>query len=226
VLSHPRAPLAADVALALVLCVLLVVVVRPSFHAPGSAFDEGFALAYPARVLEGDVPNRDFSSFYGPGNPWLLAGAFAVAGSSQDTERVVGILYRLLIVLGVPPTWWFPLTLVRGFLAAVQHTELDWSYGPFYRIVVSPVFHRLHHSSARADFDSNYSQLFCIWDYMFGTANPARTPPTSVGVAGLPPEPTLAGQLWGPFRRIFRPRGGREAAPKSARRVTPSGLVE
>lgn len=99
-LSHPRAPLAADVALALVLCVLLVVVARPSFHAPGSAFDEGFALAYPARVLEGDVPNRDFSSFYGPGNPWLLAGAFAVAGSSQDTERVVGILYRLLIVLG------------------------------------------------------------------------------------------------------------------------------
>lgn len=99
--SHPRAPgLGANVAVALVLCLLLVVVLRPSFHTPGSAFDEGFALAYPVRVLEGDVPHRDFSSFYGPGNPWLLAGAFAVAGRSQDTERVIGILYRLLLVLG------------------------------------------------------------------------------------------------------------------------------
>src|SRR5688500_6470366 len=98
-LSHPRAPLPADVAQALVLCVLLVVVARPSFHAPGSAFDEGFALAYPVRVLEGDVPHRDFSSFYGPGNPWLIAGAFAVAGRSQDAARVLGVLYRLLGML-------------------------------------------------------------------------------------------------------------------------------
>ena len=86
--------------MAVVLIVLLVLVVRPSFHTPGSPFDEGFAVAYPLRVLEGDVPHRDFSSFYGPGNPWLIAGAFVLGGRSQDTERVVGILYRLLLVLG------------------------------------------------------------------------------------------------------------------------------
>jgi sterol desaturase/sphingolipid hydroxylase (fatty acid hydroxylase superfamily) len=111
----------------------------------------------------------------------------------------------LLILLGVPPTWWLPFSLARGFLASVQHTELDWSYGPLYPILVSPVFHRLHHSRDRRDFDSNYSQLFSIWDRLFGTANPSRTPPVAVGVAGLPPEPTLMGQFWGPFRRIARP---------------------
>lgn len=110
----------------------------------------------------------------------------------------------LLIVLGVPPTWWLPFTLVRGFLASVQHTDLDWSYGRLYPLVVSPVFHRLHHSRDRRDFDSNYSQLFCIWDYLFGTANPSRLPPIAVGVEGLRPEPTLMGQFWGPFRRINR----------------------
>ncbi|MFP5361659.1 MAG: hypothetical protein ACLGI5_02890 [Thermoleophilia bacterium] len=99
-LEHPRAGAAADVAVAALLCVVLFVAMRPSFHTPGSPFDEGFTLAYPARVLEGDVPHRDFSSFYGPGNPYLLAAAFVVAGSSQDTERVVGGLYRLLLVLG------------------------------------------------------------------------------------------------------------------------------
>jgi sterol desaturase/sphingolipid hydroxylase (fatty acid hydroxylase superfamily) len=110
----------------------------------------------------------------------------------------------LLILLGVPPTWWLPFSLARGLLASVQHTELDWSYGRLYPILVSPVFHRLHHSRDRRDFDSNYSQLFGIWDYLFGTANPSRTPPVAVGVEGLPPEPTLMGQFWGPFRRIAR----------------------
>jgi sterol desaturase/sphingolipid hydroxylase (fatty acid hydroxylase superfamily) len=110
----------------------------------------------------------------------------------------------VLILLGVPPTWWLPFTLVRGLLASVQHTELDWSYGRLYPLLVSPVFHRLHHSRDRRDFDSNYSQLFGIWDYLFGTANPSRTPPVAVGVEGLPPEPTLIGQLWGPFRRLAR----------------------
>ena len=115
----------------------------------------------------------------------------------------VGIL--LLIVLGVPPTMWLLLTLVQTLLATVQHAELDWSYGRLYPVLVSPVFHRLHHSRDRRDFDKNYSQLFGIWDHLFGTANPSRTPPAAVGVEGLPPERTLIGQFLGPFRRIGGP---------------------
>jgi sterol desaturase/sphingolipid hydroxylase (fatty acid hydroxylase superfamily) len=134
----------------------------------------------------------------------------------------------VLILLGVPPTWWLPFGLVRGFLAAVQHTELDWSYGRLYPIVVSPVFHRLHHSRDRRDFDSNYSQLLGIWDYLFGTANPSRTPPGGVGVEGLPPEPTLMGQLWGPFRRIARrgsptPRDDPPNRPRAKRSLAGTG---
>jgi sterol desaturase/sphingolipid hydroxylase (fatty acid hydroxylase superfamily) len=121
----------------------------------------------------------------------------------------------LLILLGVPPTWWLPFALARGFLASVQHTELDWRYGRLYPIVVSPVFHRLHHSRDRRDFDSNYSQLFSIWDHLFGTANPSREPPVAVGVEGLPPEPTLIGQFLGPFRRLARSGPVSEPSPGS-----------
>ena len=117
----------------------------------------------------------------------------------------------LLIVLGVPPTQWLPLTLVQSFLTMIQHSDLDWSYGRLYPILVNPVFHRLHHSRDRRDFDSNYSQLFSFWDYLFGTANPSRTPPVAVGVEGLPSEPTLLGQFLGPFRRIAR--GGSAPGP-------------
>jgi sterol desaturase/sphingolipid hydroxylase (fatty acid hydroxylase superfamily) len=122
----------------------------------------------------------------------------------------------VLILLGVPPTWWLSFALARGFLASVQHTQLDWTYGPLYPILVSPVFHRLHHSRDRRDFDSNYSQLFGIWDFLFGTANPSRRPPVAVGVEGLPPEPTLMGQFWGPFRRVARSGSVPELPPRSA----------
>ena len=126
----------------------------------------------------------------------------------------------LLIVLGVPPAMWLPITLVQTFLATVQHAELDWRFGRLYPILVSPVFHRLHHSRDRRDFDRNYSQLFCVWDHLFGTANPSRTPPTAVGVEGLPPEPTLVGQFWGPFRRIAR-RGIAPGAERPTSSPTP-----
>ena len=57
----------------------------------GFEMDEGAVVAYPARVLDGAVPHRDFLTFYGPGNLWLVAGAFAVFGESVGTERAVGL---------------------------------------------------------------------------------------------------------------------------------------
>ena len=52
--------------------------------------DEGSVVAYSDRVLDGAVPHRDFLTFYGPGNLWMVAGAFAVFGASVATERGVG----------------------------------------------------------------------------------------------------------------------------------------
>ena len=63
--------------------------------------DEGAVVAYPSRVLDGAVPHRDFLTFYGPGNLWIVAGAFEVFGESVGTERAVGLLYRLVIVLSL-----------------------------------------------------------------------------------------------------------------------------
>ena len=73
----------------------------PSTVGKASELDEGAVNAYASRVLDGAVPHRDFLTFYGPGNPWLVAGAFTVLGESVGSERVVGMTYRLLIVLAV-----------------------------------------------------------------------------------------------------------------------------
>jgi hypothetical protein len=69
--------------------------------APGPPMEEGFMLAFPERVLAGDVPNRDFLHLYGPGSLWVLAAAMKAFGVSLEVERVVGYLQQLLVAFGV-----------------------------------------------------------------------------------------------------------------------------
>jgi hypothetical protein len=71
------------------------------WRAPGPPMEEGFMLVFPELVLEGQVPNRDFLHLYGPGSLWVLAGAFKVFGTTLATERVVGFLQQLGVMLGV-----------------------------------------------------------------------------------------------------------------------------
>ena len=119
-----------------------------------------------------------------------------------EQALINAVLIAPLLVLGVAPHLWLPVYLMQQFFEAVQHAELDWRYGPFYRVLVSPVFHRLHHSADRAHFDRNYGKVFSVWDHLFGTALPERTAPAAIGVTGMPSEPTLLGQFTGPFVRL------------------------
>lgn len=54
-------------------------------------FDEGFVLAAAARVADGQMPYADFMWPYGPGHPYLLAGASEVFGNSLLWWRLVRI---------------------------------------------------------------------------------------------------------------------------------------
>ena len=60
-----------------------------TFNNAGLPMDEGTLLVYPQLVLDGRIPNKDFESFYGPGNLWILAGAYAAFGDTVVVERVV-----------------------------------------------------------------------------------------------------------------------------------------
>lgn len=71
------------------------------WRAPGPPMEEGFMLVFPELVLRGDVPNRDFLHLYGPGSLWALAGAFKAFGTTLATERAVGLLQQLALVLSV-----------------------------------------------------------------------------------------------------------------------------
>lgn len=74
------------------------------FDFAGGAMDEATLLVYPERILRGDVPYRDFESFYGPANAYLLSGVYALFGTTITVERTAGLLYRVAILAGI---YWF-----------------------------------------------------------------------------------------------------------------------
>ncbi len=59
--------------------------------------DEGILVSYPALILQGAVPGRDFETFYGPAGPYLTAAGFEVLGNHLWVERLVGLLGRIAI---------------------------------------------------------------------------------------------------------------------------------
>jgi hypothetical protein len=96
--------------------------------------EEGFMLVFPARVLAGAIPNKDFLHLYGPGSLWVLAGVYKVFGTSLVVERLFGLLQQLSIVLGVfalARRWGRTVAVGCGLLAALiivptSLTALAW----------------------------------------------------------------------------------------------------
>ena len=83
------------------------------------------------------------------------------------------------------PTGLHPMLL--GLLAAsslASHSDLDWTYGPLGRLIVSPREHARHHSAASEDLKVNFGSFLIFWDDLFGTA---RRTPERVAVYGLTP---------------------------------------
>ena len=131
-MTRRRSATLAAVGVTVVALALLV----PSMSGKGLEMDEGSVVAYASRVLDGAVPHRDFLTFYGPGNPVLVAGAFAVFDESVATERAVGLFYRLMIVLSL-----FALALRLGGVVAaalagvvsawMMSNEIVWAYATY-----------------------------------------------------------------------------------------------
>jgi sterol desaturase/sphingolipid hydroxylase (fatty acid hydroxylase superfamily) len=59
--------------------------------------------------------------------------------------------------------------------AQLEHADvvLPWRVDRWLRLVIStPAMHRVHHSRAQAETDTNYSNIFSFWDRLFGTYRP------------------------------------------------------
>jgi hypothetical protein len=124
------------VAVAVGVTFCMLVYMLPATVAKAFEMDEGAVNAYAERVLDGAVPHRDFLTFYGPANPWVVAGAFALFGESVGVERAVGMLYRILILLALFALGRRLGGLAGGVLAAaitgtLMAEEVIWAYASY-----------------------------------------------------------------------------------------------
>jgi sterol desaturase/sphingolipid hydroxylase (fatty acid hydroxylase superfamily) len=123
----------------------------------------------------------------------LLSAIFRVAGVLLVGAGPVAVLvYEVAFEASVAfhhSNWRLPYRLER---------PLSW-------LIVTPRMHGIHHSIVRRETDSNYSNLFTVWDRLHRTIRlNVRQDEVTVGVPGYQEDDhdhTLLGLLTLPFRR-------------------------
>jgi sterol desaturase/sphingolipid hydroxylase (fatty acid hydroxylase superfamily) len=113
--------------------------------------------------------------------------------------RVAGTLP--VLALGFAPLAVAGIVPVLTLMAILVHANLDWDWGPLRSVIVSPRFHRWHHTDEQNARDKNFAGLLPVWDILFGTYYmPRDKRPQQFGTDT--PVPTgLIGQMLFPFRR-------------------------
>lgn len=96
---------------------------------------------------------------------WLTSTRF----HPVDTIVRSYCVYLLVAALGFAPEAWLVLVPFNTLYSPLVHANLDWNYGPFRYLLVSPVFHRWHHTHADEGGNANFAPTFPFIDLVFGT---------------------------------------------------------
>lgn len=129
---------------------------------------------------------------------WISAGRF------HPVDQVLhGVLADVaMLLLGIPPevlAWLMPWNVGTS---ALVHANLNWDFGRFRYVLVSPVYHRWHHTSAKRGGSSNFAGTFPLYDLIFGTFHmPPGQHPDAYGVDDPDFPRDFFGQLRHPFTR-------------------------
>jgi sterol desaturase/sphingolipid hydroxylase (fatty acid hydroxylase superfamily) len=97
------------------------------------------------------------------------------------------------------------IALILGFYDYFLHADLRISYGPLNYLLVSPLYHRWHHSTDPEARNKNFAAMFSFIDLALGTFYfPQHKSPEQTGIlskdARVKVPDTFWGQLWYPFR--------------------------
>lgn len=107
----------------------------------------------------------------------------------------------VMVWLGFHPLSLVILAPVNILLNGLAHANLNWTFGPLKYVIVSPVFHRWHHTSQAEGQNKNFASTFPVLDIIFGTFYmPEGKQPERFGIADPVPESFWGQMLW-PFKR-------------------------
>ena len=89
----------------------------------------------------------------------------------ESVFRVVA-LFVAIVVAGVPIWMVMLYQTISAFMSQFNHANIHlphWLDKGLSWIIVSPDMHKVHHSRYQPETDSNYANIFSIWDRLFGT---------------------------------------------------------
>jgi sterol desaturase/sphingolipid hydroxylase (fatty acid hydroxylase superfamily) len=67
----------------------------------------------------------------------------------------------------------------------VQHSNVDYTLGPFQKILAIGPVHRLHHVNWAGEGDVNFGLLFTAWDRLLGTFKLPHGRKATIGDIGI-----------------------------------------
>ena len=85
----------------------------------------------------------------------------------REASTIIGVL-----VLGIPIAYYFLYRSVSGLFTHFNHANIrmpTWLDKPISWIFISPNMHKVHHHFERPLTDTNFANIFSLWDRLFGT---------------------------------------------------------
>lgn len=89
----------------------------------------------------------------------------------ESVFRVIA-LFTAIITMGIPIWMVMLYQTMSAFMSQFNHANIHlphWVDKTLSWIIVSPDMHKVHHSRYQSETDSNYANIFSIWDRLFGT---------------------------------------------------------
>ena len=137
-------------------------------------------------------------------------------------ENLAAALFTLPVLwwLGLPWAAVLSFSLLAVLVSTVSHGNLrlpEWLDRPLRWLIVTPAYHRVHHSAHQPQTDSNYATLLTVWDHLLRTASAApadRARGLTIGLdyARAPADQTVVQLLAWPFTQPPRAGPGRSRA--------------
>ena len=87
-------------------------------------------------------------------------------------------------VVGGEPTTWIAFYLLNNFWGYFIHANVRSNLGALSRVIVTPQYHRVHHSIETRHFDLNYGERLTLGDWAFGTLYTGYDEYPATGVRG------------------------------------------
>lgn len=129
-------------------------------------------------------------------------------GNTSRGHFVDDVLFNIagtvpLLLLRFEPATIFWVLIINAYVGAFTHCNIKMRLGLFSYLFNTPELHRWHHSKRKKEGNTNFGQLFTVWDIVFGTYhNPQnKRPPENVGITSPMPEGIAAQLVW-PFKSL------------------------